>query len=194
MAQTNSPGGSSFAALSGRLLEAAQLAERIAAKSLGKVRLLFLLGVLSALWLAYAIGQAFGFNLVPALLVFALLASPAAMVGWLYFSLRSAQGLPQRVNGLLVRLQARAGEYQKSAAPPVAGSAGAGGKLFDLLRLGRMLVEVQSLSGEAREITAVFAGVALVANPLFFIVILLSGAATLALMTAALISGLFHVF
>ena len=193
MQKSETTGSISIGALSGRLLDAARLAETIADKSLGKVRLLFLLGVLSALWLTYVMGKAFSFGLWPTLILFSVVILPAAMMGWLYFSLRSAQGLPQRINGLLVKLQSRAGEFRQLPETPHPQDTGSG-RLSGLLQLGRMIAEVSSLSGEAREITAAFAGVVMITNPLFIFFLFLAGGATLVLITAALISGIFHVF
>jgi hypothetical protein len=195
MPQTPAPAAANLEALSGRLLDAARLAERVAEASLGKVRMLFLLGLLAAIWLGYALAEAFTMGLPATLTAMFVLALPALTMGWVYRMLREAKGLPQRVSQLLGRLKNRAAEVQtrfRSAAP---GNDNQGGnRLTDLLRVGRVLAEVRALSGEAEEASAAFAGVVMLTNPLFAIVATLASGATLLLILTALVTGLVYLF
>lgn len=195
MPQTPSPAAANLDALSGRLLDAARLAERIAEASVGKVRTLFLLGLLAAVWLGYVFAEAFTMGLPAALTTVLILALPALLMGWVYRMLREAKGLPQRVTEMLGRVKSRAAEVQTRfrADAPGAGNAG-GNKLTDLLRVGRVLAEVKALSGEAEEATAAFAGVVMLTNPLFAIVTTLASGVTLLLILTAFVTGLVYLF
>lgn len=175
-------------ALLQKILPFARAAEAFARRSIGKVRTLAILGVLAALWIAYASAVTFEWELSTLLIVFALSAIPAALLAKIHGMLRAAIGLPQRVVDCANGLAGKAVEYRRlydsrGTASPVATRP----KFRELWRTGKSLVEIKALGDEAREIVSLAGGALVLANPAFAIVLACATGLTVVLVGIAAI-------
>ncbi len=196
----DTPNGGS--ALDARALEAiaekifriAQAAEAVALRTVKKVQILCLVGILSAAWLTYYCVQYFQPTLLTGLSIFLVLAVPSALLGISYGKLRNTIGLPQRLLGNLERIKGKTTELQHRL--KTAGQANPAirkGRFSELWQLSKVMLEVKSLGGEASAMASVLGEVLILANPLFAVVMGAAGAIVLLLLLAALGTGLIYV-
>ncbi len=182
-------------AVAEKALHIARIAEAVALRNVKKVRILFLIGILVAVWLSYYVARSFELTPVSALWILLLFALPPLVLGKLCGMLRKAIGLPQRLLQVIERIKGRTAELEqrlKSRASPQPADQRA--KLSELWRLGKVLLEVKSLGGEAREIASVLGEALILANPVFTVLLVLSAAVTLSLLIVAIGTGLLYAF
>ncbi len=185
---------STFDAVVDKAFHIARVAEAVALRSIKKVRVLFFIGMLSAVWLSYYVARSFELTLLSAAAVLLILALPPLVLGKLYGTLRKTVGLPQRLLQSIEKIKGRTAGLELKLAPGASqGSANKGAKLSELWRLGKMLLEVKSLSGEAREITSVLGDALILANPVFTVLLVISAVVTLTLLFVALGTGIAYI-
>jgi hypothetical protein len=179
-------------ALGTRLLAAARVAETVAQRSGGKLRLVWLLGLLAAAWLGWRLQARLDLSLPMAAIVLLVLALPALLLRKLQAMLTGVIGLPQRViatfgevQGTLLQLQ-----QQMLADEPVIKRRP---KLRDLLDFGRAIIEARALGARARGVVGALGGAAFVANPGFLVAVLASTGVVLALTAIAALSVLVYL-
>lgn len=173
----------------------ARIAEAVALRNVKKIQTLFLIGILVAVWLTYYIARSFELTPVSALWILVVFALPPLVLGKLYGMLRKTIGLPQRLLQAMEKLKGRTAEFEqrlKSRASPQPTDQKA--KLSELWRLGKVLLEVRSLGGEAREIASVLGEALILANPVFMVVLVISAAVTLSLLIVAIATAFLHAF
>ena len=169
-----------------KVLPFASAVDAFARRSVGKVRALAMLGLLSAGWTAYACADTFRLSLTTALVVLALLAIPGALLWKMQRTLRTTIGLPQRIRDTALGMAGKAAQYRERFAKrdpldPAAEQSG----LRRLWRTGKAVLEVKALGDEAQQIVSASAGAIVVANPLFLILLVGSIASVFALTGAA---------
>jgi hypothetical protein len=181
-------------ALLQKVLPFASVADAFARRSVGKVRTLAMLGVLAAGWICYACADTFDWGLRTLLIVFPLVALPAAVLWQMQRTLRATIGLPQRVRDTAMGMLGKAEEYRERFAKrhpqdPVAQKP----RLSQLWRTGKALLEVKALGDEAQKIVSVAAGAMVVGNPVFLIVFGVAVAVVVVIVGVAGIVGLTYV-
>ena len=179
-----------LAALLPRLMGFARLAEGLAKRFIGVARFAALSGLLAALWLGYVTAHSFGFTLLWASIAGLVLALPGLVMGFCWYVLDEALGLPQRLAECTARLHGYAGDVkQRFQGEPRKEKA----RFKDLGQLAGLAYEVHSLGSDARDLMAILGGTLTLANPVFLFV--LGGSALLIglLDFLAVISGLVYL-
>ena len=177
-----------------KALAIARTAEAVALRSVKKVQLLFVIGIVSAIWLAYYVAHSFDLTLVSALWVLLAFALPPLVLGKLYGTLRRTIGLPQRLRERIESIRGKTAELgSRLKTLPSAEPAGKAAKFSQLWRQGKVLLEVKSLGGEAQEVASVLGEALVLANPVFAVLLLVSSAVTLSLLLVAIGTWLVHV-
>ena len=178
-----------------KALAVARTAEAVALRSVNKVRLLFLIGIVAAVWLTYYVAHTFELTVVSASWVLLLFALPPLVLGKLYGTLRRTIGLPQRLRERIESIKGRTAELGDRVKTSMASeSADKAVKFSNLWRQGRVLVELKAFGGEAHEIVSVLGEALILANPVFGVVLLVATAVTLSLLLVAIGTWLVHVF
>jgi hypothetical protein len=177
-----------------KVLPFAGAVDAFARHSVGKVRTLAMLGLLSALWTAYACADTFDWSAPTTLVVLALLALPGALLWKMQRMLRAAIGLPQRIRDTALGITGKAAEYRerfanRHALDPAAERSG----LRRLWRTGKAVLEVKALGDEAQKIVSASAGAMAIANPVFLVLLVGSLASVFALAGAAGIVALAYL-
>jgi hypothetical protein len=179
-----------------KVLPFAAAADALARRMVGKVLALAVLGLIASLGITLACVDAFGWGLKAALMIFVVLVVPAAVLWKMHGTLRGVIGLPQRLVDTAGRLVGRAAELKQlyDSRPDVRDIARAAPGFRSIWQAGRNLLDAKSLGDEAQAITSEVAGAAVVANPVFAIV--LAGASLLAIAQAvvACVVGLVYIF
>jgi hypothetical protein len=96
-----------------KVLPFARIADALARGSVGKVRTLAQLGVLAAVWIAYACADTFGWQLATLVPVFVLTVIPAALLWKIHSTLHATVGLPQRIIDCAARVADKASEFRQ---------------------------------------------------------------------------------
>jgi hypothetical protein len=177
-----------------KVLPFARIADALARGSVGKVRTLAQLGVLAAVWIAYACADTFGWQLATLLPVFVLTVIPAALLWKIHSTLHATVGLPQRIIDCAARVADKASEFRQhyeSRSQP--SHVVTRPKFRQLWRAGKALLEIKALSDETREIVSLAGGALVLANPIFAIVLACATAAALVLTGIAAIVGVAYV-
>jgi hypothetical protein len=177
-----------------KVLPFASAVDAFARRSVGKVRTLAMLGLLSAGWTAYACADTFGWPLTTALIFLAFLAAPGALLWKMQRTLQATIGLPQRIRDAALGMAGKAAEYRERFAKrhpldPAAEQSG----LRRLWRTGKAVLEVKALGDEAQQIVSASAGAMVIANPVFLILLVGSMASVFALAGAAGIIALAYL-
>ena len=177
-----------------KVLPFASAVDAFARRSVGKVRTLAMLGLLSAGWTAYACADTFGWSLTTALIVLVLLAIPGALLWKMQRTLQATIGLPQRIRDAALGMAGKAAEYRERFAKrhpldPAAEQSG----LRRLWRTGKAVLEVKALGDEAQQIVSASAGAMVMANPVFLILLVGSMVSVFALAGAAGIIALAYL-
>ena len=177
-----------------KVLPFACAVDAFARRSVGKVRALAMLGLLSAGWTAYACADTFGWSLTTTLIVLALLAIPGALLWKVQRTLQATIGLPQRIRDTALGMAGKAAEYRERSAKrhpldPATEQSG----LRRLWRTGKAVLEVKALGDEAKQIVAASAGAMVMANPVFLILLVGSMVSVFALAGAAGIVALAYL-
>jgi hypothetical protein len=177
-----------------KALAIARTAEAVALRSVKKVQLLFLIGIVSAIWLTYYVAHNFELTLVNAFWVLLVFALPPLVLGRLYGTLRRTIGLPQRLRQRIEKIKGKTAELgsrlnTSTSSEPEDKAA----KLSELRRHGKVLLEVRSLGGEAQEIAVVLGEALVLANPIFTLLLLVSTGFTVSLLLVAIGTWLVHV-
>lgn len=180
--------------LLGTIMPFVKVADALARRTVGKVRTLAMIGLLAALWIAYASGNAFGWRAGATLVLFFAIAIPSAVLWKIHGMLSSTIGLPQRtidtaarVYGMSVEHSARyesRGMLHGTRSKPA---------LREMYRTARSVLELKALTDEAREIVALAGSALVLANPLFGILLLVSAAVTALLALVGAIVGLAYL-
>lgn len=177
-----------------KALAIAGTAEAVALRSVKKVQLLFLIGIVSAVWLTYYVAHSFELTLVSAFWVLLVLALPPLVLGKLYGTLRRTIGLPQRLRERIESIRGKTAELgSKLKTSTLSEPADKAAKLSQLWRNGKVLLELRSLGGEAQELASVLGEALVLANPVFTVLLLVSAAFTLSLLLVAIGTWLVHV-
>lgn len=191
MNDSAAPNNNKLAALLPRLMAFARLVEGLANRFKGLAGFLALSGLGAALWLGYVTLHSFGFSLPWAAVAGGVLALPGLVMGFCWYVLDEATGLPQRLADCAVRLHG----YAVDARQQFQGAPEKGRTRFrDLGKLAGLAYDVQSLGSDARDLLAILGGSLTLANPLFLFA--LGGSAMLIglLNFLAVLSGLVYLF
>ena len=175
-----------------RVVPVARAAAAAASALAGGLGLLGLFSALAAGWLAYVLFTRFSLVSGLAVLVLAFLLTPALMLGLLYFALREVMRVPERLRAVLGQLRVgsdvlRAGLVQPRSVIPAS-------KMAALKDFAKLFWDLRSLGAEVTEVLAVLRGAALIANPAFMVIALVSVAEALILIFVALVVALFALF
>ncbi len=171
-------------ALLARLMNVARVAADAAqglARGLGAMTVL---SILAALWLAYALVLGLKLTLGVAGIILVLLLVPAFMLGVLCFALRELIAVPPRLQAVVAKLWngaqglRQAVKHPAQALPP--------GKWAAVKEFAKVLMELRSLGSEVAEVFVVMRGAALIANPAFALIALVSVLEGLVLIVVAL--------
>lgn len=178
-----------------RVIPLATTADALARRTVGRIRTVALLGLLSAAWLTYACATRFDWGLASAFVMFTLLAIPTAVLWKMYGMLNAVVGLPQRITDTTTRLYGKTIEYRElyeSRGRP--GATEGKPKFKQLWQTAKSFLEARALTNEAQEIVTLAGGALVLANPLFGIVLGCTTAVTLLLSAIAGLVGLAYVF
>ena len=149
-----------------RLLQFAGLLEGFSRRFLGTARNLTLLGLFGGLWVDLLLRRAFEWSSGVTIGVGLLLLLPSGVVGWGWYVLSEASGLPARVLTWLGSAQ----NYAGLVADRVKGnSASPKGRLADLFALGGLAVELTSMGLDVSGLMAILGGSLSVTNPLYLL-------------------------
>jgi len=193
-AEAATPDRAQLDGLLGKVIPFAKAADALACRTVGKVRTLALLGMVSSLWIAYACTSTFDWRLATTLIVFVPLTIPSAILWKIHGMLSSVVGLPQRIADTAYRLHGKAIEYRelyesRSHPNPIDTKP----KFRQLCQTGRSFLEARALTGEAQEIVTLAGGAVALANPVFAIVLACTSAVTLLLISMAAAIGLAYL-
>lgn len=181
-------------ALIQKVLPFATMADAFARRTVGKVRTLAMLGLLASGWIAYACTDTFDLGLATLLIMFAVIALPAAILWKVHGVLADTIGLPQRIRDTAMRAVGKAEEYRQQFATkhPLDPSAQKP-RLKHLVRAGKVMFEVKALGDEAQDLVSASAGAMVLANPMFLIVFAVTMGLVFVLIGIAAIVALAYV-
>lgn len=171
----------------------AKVADALARRTVGKVRTLSLLGLLAAIWLAYACAGAFEWSLGGVLALLLPLVIPAAVLWKIHGMLRSVIGVPQRIANAAARACGKAVEYRELYERREQRGAGAKVGFRELWRTAKSVLELKALADEGQDLVAAIGGALVLANPLFGIVLAVGSVLTLLLVLVAALVGVAHL-
>lgn len=179
-----------------KALPFATAADALARRIVGKVRALALIGSLAALGVTFACADTFDWKLPAALVTFALLIVPAAILWKLHGTLLNAVGLPQRLGETAGRLLGKTSELKRfyDGRPDAGGTDAPRPGFRQIWRTGKGVFEAKWLDEKVQAIAADVAGAAVVANPVFAILLTGASAVTIALSGLACVIGLAYLF
>jgi hypothetical protein len=170
------------------VLRFAEILQGISKRFKGMARNLTLSGVVAALVLDLVMRHAWAWSLTVTLIVGGLLVLPALVVGWGWYVLEEATGLPERLVSWFGGAKSYAGtvvqrvQDQKTMDSP--------SRLSDLRALGGLAYEITSLGLDASGLLSILGGALSVTNPLYLLVLSVSVALILILNVSAVIAGL----
>lgn len=176
------------------VLPYARIADGLARRMVGKVGTIAMLGFVAAGWLATACAMTFDWGLVTALILFFFLVAPAAVLWKIHSVLRSTVGLPQRVVDTANRAYEKSNELRqahvaRASLATADASSGSRSRFKDLWKAARSVLEIKSLSDEARELVAALGSSIAIANPAFaFALFIAMGISLLLTLIASLVA------
>ena len=174
------------------VLPYARIADGLARRMVGKVGTIAMLGFVAAGWLATACALTFDWGLVTALILFFFLVAPAAVLWKIHSVLKNTVGLPQRVVDTANRAYEKSNELRQAhvARPSLAATDTSSRSRFkDLWKAARSVLEIKSLSDEARELVAALGSSIAIANPAFaFALFIAMGISLLLTLIASLVA------
>ncbi|MFM8330938.1 MAG: hypothetical protein ACKN9T_04560 [Candidatus Methylumidiphilus sp.] len=184
-----------FVGLLDKVFQFAQTAEALAQRMVKAVRNVAVLGVLAAAWLAYGAVRDFALSPWKTLPIGLVLATPALLLGWLYWSLQDALGLPARLRESAAKIQGKSVEAWQSAAVLKANATAQGSKpkLSDLIGAGKAVAELKSHGDEAIDIVIELRKNLLLGNPFALIMMAVAGVAIVAEVLLGLGTGLLRL-
>lgn len=176
----------------GKILRFARIAEAVAFNNIPKVRRLFLIGTLSASWLAYYFGFLFGLSLTGWLLIFLLLLLPSMLLLYVYISLEIFIGLPQRVIDIVNDTKGKTTNFQKAHNQDELIHQKT--MLSDFAGIGSLLIDVILLGSDASEIVLILKDILIFSNPIFLLLVGIAAIMALLLFLLSLITVIFYIY
>lgn len=176
-----------------RVMGFAQLLQGFSQRFLGLARNLTLSGALAGLVLALLMRHAYEWSMLVTLLVGFLFLLPVLVVGWGWYVLSEATGLPGRLLTWFGSARSYAGAVSgkvESDTPAMASR----GRFRDLRALGGLAFEITSMGMDASGLIAILGGALSITNPIYLVLLLISLALIAVLDIAALISALGALF
>ncbi|KAB2844087.1 MAG: hypothetical protein F9K47_04825 [Burkholderiales bacterium] len=170
--ETRTFGRETRAALLARLMSAARAAAAAARGLARGLGILTLLSALAALWVAYALASGMKLAPVVAGLILVLLLVPVFVLGLMGLALRELMAVPPRLQAVVAKLKGGAQGMQEAVKHPT--DVLPQGRWAALKEFAKVLLELRSLGGEVAEVFVVLRGAALVANPAFALIALVS--------------------
>ena len=174
-----------------RLLGFATLLEGFSRRFLGTARHLTLLGLFGGLVVDLLLRRAFDWSSGVTIGVGVIFLMPAAVVGWGWYVLSEAAGLPARLLSWLGSAQNYAGMV---AGRVIGNAAPSKGRLADLFALGGLAVELTSMGLDASGLMAILGGTLSVTNPIYLVALGVSVLLIGILALLAVILGLSALF
>lgn len=175
-----------------RVVPVARAAAAAATTLAGGIGLLGLFSALAGGVLAYVMFARLELFWGIVVLVLLFLLFPALMLGLLYFGLREVMRVPERLQAVLGKMSGGAEVLRAAVSQPrslLPASKWAAFKDF-----AKLFWELRALGAEAAEILVVLRGAALVANPAFLVIALVSIAEALILILIAFFVALFWLW
>lgn len=176
-----------------RVMGFAELLQGLSRRFLGVARNLTLSGALAVLVLDLLMRNAWDWSLIVTILVGMVLFSPVLVVGWGWYVLSEAAGLP----GRLLSWFGSAKNYAGAVAGRMQGEAAAQeprGRFSDLRAVGGLAFEITSMGMDATGLLAILGGALSVTNPIYLLLLAISVGLIGVLDLIALISALRALF
>lgn len=155
------------------LLRFADILQGLSGRFKGVARSLTLAGVLGALILDFLMKSAWGWGWTATSVAGVILLLPAMVIGWGWYVLEEATGLPQRILNWLSGAKEYAGTVVQRNLSAEARPA-QGGRLSDLKSVGGLAVEIASLGMDASGLLGILGGSLSVTNPLYLLAVTVS--------------------
>ena len=174
------------------VLRFAEVLQGLSRRFKGAARNLTLSGLLAALVLDLIMRNVWTWSPTVSVIVGIFLALPAVVVGWGWYVLEEATGLPER----LVSWFGGAKSYAGTVVQRVQGdnSGAAPSRLSDLKALGGLAFEITSLGLDTTGLLSILGGALSVTNPLYLLVLTLAVGLIVVLDISAVIAGLAVLF
>lgn len=169
-------------------LRFAEVLQGLSRRFKGIARNLTLSGLLAAVVLDLLMRHAWAWSLGITLLVGSLLVLPSFVVGWGWYVLEEASGLPERLANWFGGAKSYAGtvvgrfQDEKTIDSP--------SRLSDLRALGGLAYEITSLGLDASGLLSILGGALSITNPIYLVVLSVSIALIVVLNVSAVIAGL----
>lgn len=169
----------------------AEILQALSARFKGLARNLTLSGFFAALILDLIMRNAWNWSVTITLIVGTLLLLPSFVIGWAWYVLEEATGLPERLikwfGGAKTYAGAVANRIQSETSEPP-------NRLSDLRAVGGLAYEITSLGLDASGLMAIFGGALSVANPIYLVILAISVALIGLLDLSAVIALLTKLF
>jgi hypothetical protein len=171
------------------LLRFADILQGLSGRFKGVARNLTLAGLLGALILDLLMKSTWGWGWTTTTVVGVILILPALVIGWGWYVLEEATGLPQRILNWLSGAKEYAGTVVQrnfNAETPSAQTS----RLSDLKSVGGLAVEIASLGMDASGLLGILGGSLSVTNPIYLLAVTVSVALIGLLDVVAVIWGM----
>lgn len=175
------------------LLRFAEILQGLSNRFKDVARNLALAGVVGALILDLLMRSAWGWGWAATLVAGLILVLPALVIGWGWYVLDEASGLPQRILNWLSGAKDYAGDVVQRNFSPEKRQIRAS-RLSDLKTVGGLAVEIASMGMDATEVFAILGGSLSVTNPLYLLAVTVSVGLIGLLDLIALVWGLARLF
>ena len=170
----------------------AEVLQGLSRRFKGVARNLTLSGLLAALVLDLIMRNAWTWSPTVSVIMGIFLALPALVVGWGWYVLEEATGLPERLVNWFGGAKSYAGTVMQRVQGEPTGEAPS--RLSDLKALGGLAIEITSLGLDTSGLLAIMGGALSVTNPIYLLVLSLAVGLIALLDISAVIAGLAVLF